>query len=124
MHEPKEKLPIQLEGPGTILRAQGGWGAMSVTYAELPAGADLGPLLKGLAHDACQCPHWGYVLKGRFHVRYGDGAEEAITAGELFYLAPGHTAWFEEDSAFVEFSPDVEYAEVLAHVLKKASEMA
>ena len=23
------------------------------------------PLVKGLPGDACPCPHWGYVVKGR-----------------------------------------------------------
>lgn len=124
MHEPKESLPIKLEGPGTALRTKGGWGKMSAAYAELPAGTDLRPLLKGLADDACQCPHWGYVLKGSIHVRYTDDSEEVIGAGEIFYLPPGHTAWLDEETAFVEFSPTEGYDEVLAHVLQKASEMA
>jgi hypothetical protein len=124
MHERKENLPIRLEGPGTALRAKEGWGTMSAAYAELPAGTDLRPLLKGLTDDACQCPHWGYVLKGSIHVRYTDDTEEVISAGEIFYLPPGHTAWLEEESAFVEFSPSEEYDEVLTHVLKKASEVA
>ncbi len=124
MREPKENLPVRLEGPGTTLRAKGGWGNMSIAYAELPAGTDLGPLLAGLANDLCHCPHWGYLLKGSIHVRYSDGTEELLREGDVFYLPPGHTAWLDEDSAFVEFSPDKEYSEVLDHVVKKASEMA
>jgi hypothetical protein len=57
------------------------------------------------------------------YVRYTNDTEEVISAGEIFYLLPRHTAWLEEESAFVEFSPNKEYDEVL-HVLKKASEMA
>lgn len=124
MHEPKENLSIRLEGPNTTLRAVNGWGAMAVAYAELPAGTDLGPLLAGLANDVCPCPHWGYLLKGKLHIQYSDGTTELIQGGDVFYLPPGHTGWFEEDSAFVEFSPDPVYKEVLAHVLKRASAMA
>lgn len=121
MHERKENLPVKLEGPDTALRATSGWGDMSIAYAEMPAGADVGPLLEGLADDMCHCPHWGYVIKGSFHVRYTDGTEEVVSAGEIFYLPPGHTAWFTEEAAFVEFSPDKPYAEVMDHVVKKAS---
>src|SRR6476646_8597462 len=36
---------------------------------------DTTPLLKGLPDDRCQCPHWGYVIKGRITFDL-DGAEE------------------------------------------------
>ena len=26
---------------------------------------DHAPLLKGLPNNQCQCPHWGYVIKGK-----------------------------------------------------------
>jgi hypothetical protein len=58
------------------------------------------------------------------YVRYTNDTEEVISAGEIFYLLPGHIAWLEEESAFVKFSPNKEYDEGLRHVLKKASEMA
>ena len=47
------------------------------------------PLLKGLPGDRCQCPHWGYVLKGRLTYRFADH-EEVFEAGDAFYLPPGH----------------------------------
>jgi hypothetical protein len=90
----------RLEGPNTTLRAANGWGAMSVAYAELPSGTDLGPLLAGLANDLCPCPHWGYLLKGKLHIQYSDGTAELIRGGDVFYLPPGHTGRFEEDSDF------------------------
>ena len=120
MHKPKESLPVRLEGPNTKLCAVHGWGKMSIAYGQMPAGTDLGPLLQGLTNDACHCPHWGYILKGSLHVRYTDGSEEVVSAGEVFYLPPGHTGWMDEETAYIEFSPDPEYKEVLNHVLKKA----
>ena len=51
---------------------------------------DLAPVLKGLPDDRCQCPHWGYVLKGRMVVTYGD-REEIVNAGDAYYLPPGHS---------------------------------
>jgi len=46
-------------------------------------------LLKGLPDDRCQCPHWGYVVKGTFTVRFAD-REEVYEAGDAFYMPPGH----------------------------------
>jgi hypothetical protein len=111
MRELKENLPTK-------------WGGMYAAYYELPAGTDLTPLLKGLPNDLCHCPHWGYVLKGSVNVRYTDGSEEVIKAGEVFYLPAGHTGWTEEETAFIDFSPEKEYEEVTEHVTKKRSEMA
>ena len=37
-------------------------------------------------------------------VKYSDH-EEVITAGEAYYLAPGHNVVMEEDCEMVEFSP-------------------
>lgn len=36
------------------------------------ADADLAPLMKGLPDDRCQCPHMGYVLRGRVTFRFAD----------------------------------------------------
>ena len=43
---------------------------------------------------------------------YAD-AEEVLTAGDLFYLPPGHTPLVEEDVEFVEFSRPAEFEAVL-----------
>ena len=47
------------------------------------------PLLKGLPDDRCQCPHWGYVIKGRVTFRFAD-RDEVFEAGDAFYTPPGH----------------------------------
>jgi hypothetical protein len=92
------------------------WGGMTIALMELPAGTDATPWLKGLPGDLCQCPHWGYVLKGSIHIGYADGTEEVVKAGDVFYFPPGHTGWTDEEVAWVEVSPADEYAEVMAHV--------
>src|SRR5262245_32864817 len=112
-------LPALMDNPGAVLRATP-WGGMNCTYAAFPAGTDLAPMLRGLPDDLCPCPHWGYILNGALRVRYADDREEVLRTGDLFYLPPGHTAVFEEDTAFVEFSPEREHGEVLAHVGRQA----
>lgn len=61
-------------------------------------------MLKGLPDDCCQCPHWGYVLKGRLTMRFADH-EEMCEAGDAFYAPPGHVPLHEADSELLLFSP-------------------
>jgi hypothetical protein len=104
MHQPKEEIPVLMEeGLRTASINQGG---MAIGYAETPAGMDITPVLEGLPDDMCQCPHWGYVFEGSLHVRYTSGEEETVEAGDVFYLPAGHTAWVDEDTKWVEFSPE------------------
>lgn len=113
-----------MEGPGTIMRNLPGYGGMTVAFNELPAGTDLTPLLVGLKNDSCHCPHWGYVVGGEMIVLYDDGNEEILTAGDVFYLPPGHTAKVTKDIQLLDFSPEQELDEVLTHVAKKMAEFS
>ncbi len=81
---------------------------MSVALETLPGGTDTAPIFKGLPDDKCQCPHWGYVLKGRMRIRYAD-REEILKAGDAYYMEPCHLPLFEEDTEVIEFSPKGEY---------------
>ena len=119
----KEELPVALELPVATFRV-GEWGDNAVAYVELKAGADAAPLLEGLTDDKCQCPHWGYMLKGAIHVSYSDGKEEVCRAGEMFYWPAGHTVRVEEDTAFVEFSPKNELKHVYDHIGKKVAALS
>jgi hypothetical protein len=84
------------------------WGAMRVGYETYLADFDDAELLKGLPDDRCQCPHWGYLLAGRIIVRYVDH-DEVINAGELYYMALGHTMAAEAGTVLIEFSPKEEF---------------
>jgi hypothetical protein len=112
-------LPSLMDSPGATVRSTP-WGGMACSYAEVGQGTDLAPALRGLPDDMCPCPHWGYILKGAVRIRYTDGREEVLRAGEMYYLPPGHVPIFEEDTAFVEFSPQGEYDELLTHMGLKA----
>jgi hypothetical protein len=119
----KEDIPVTMQSPGTILRAQKGFGDMTVAYNQLPRGTDLSPLLKGLEHDSCQCPHWGYIFHGGMTVKYDDGTQEVLKAGDVFYLPPGHTVIVEEDIQLIDFSPSKELNEVMEHIKKRMTEL-
>ena len=121
MHTTREELPVLLEdGPASIRATD--WGGQRALLVSLPAGMDTTPLLQGLPDDRCQCPHWGYVLKGRMRVIYTGGQEETLEAGDLWYLPPGHTVVVDEDVEFVEFSPPKEYDETLEVLRQNAAQ--
>lgn len=91
----------------------------TMALMSLPAGTDFCTFLEGLAHDHCQCPHWGYVLEGRIDVSYQDGTNETVEAGDLYYWPPGHTIKVGTDTQYIEFSPTDQLNEVLDHVVSK-----
>ena len=84
----------------------------TVNFVTFRQDVDATPLLKGLPDDRCQCPHWGYVTKGRLVYRFGD-REETFEAGEAFYAPPGHVpVQHEPGTEIVQFSPTQELREV------------
>ncbi len=106
-----EDLPVAFEN-GLAISRQVEWGGMNVALESGPVGFDPTPLYRGLPHDRCQCPHWGYVIRGRMRVRYADH-EEVLKAGDVYYMAPGHLPIIEEAGEVVEFSPQVEYQKTM-----------
>mgnify|MGYP001275736909 CR=1 FL=1 len=104
-------LPTDVETEGVTIR-QVEWGAMNASLESFAAGIDTAPLFVGLPDDHCQCPHWGYLISGTFRAVYKDH-EETINAGDIYYLAPGHTTVFDEASQLVEFSPKGEYQQTI-----------
>jgi hypothetical protein len=110
-----EDLAIEMEAGPIVTRGEE-WGGQLVRHLSLPPGADFRALFKGLPGDACQCPHWGYVIAGSIHVRYADGTEEITRAGELYYWPGGHVGWTDEGVTFIEFSPAAGLRPVLEHV--------
>src|SRR5437868_1694332 len=94
----------------------------TVSFLTVRQDSDLTPLRKGLPNDLCQCPHWGYMFKGRQTVRYGDH-EEVFEAGDAFYMLPGHAPAAAAGSEFLIMSPTDEFARTEAVMQKNAQEM-
>ena len=107
MRGSKQDVPVTLESDEVVVK-EVEWGDIHVGFETYRTGFDLAPLLKGLPNDMCQCPHWGYVLRGRMRVRYPDG-EEIVNAGEAYYMPPGHVPVMEAGTEIVEFSPKEPY---------------
>jgi glyoxylate utilization-related uncharacterized protein len=98
------------------------WGDMHVSFETFRVAFDATPLHKGCPDDRCQCPHWGYVLKGQVHISYADH-EEVIRAGDAYYLPPGHHAVYEAGTEAVEFSPNEAFKETMEVVLRNLEAM-
>ena len=110
-----------VEDAGFLVDASGELDDYSVDFLTFRQDMDATPLLKGMPDDQCQCPHWGYVLKGRLRYRVGD-REEEFTAGDAFYLPPGHIPIENEPgSELVQFSPTEPLRQV-QEVMRRNSE--
>jgi hypothetical protein len=123
MHVNRNDIPVKIDAPGAVARQATEFGDASSAgtlggeFFTLGAGTDIAPLLHGLEDDACQAPHWGYVVSGALVVTYTDGTEEQCAAQDLFHWPPGHSVRVLEDAEVVLFSPQVEHGQVMDHML-------
>jgi hypothetical protein len=93
----------------------------TVGFERYTADADLSELFKGLPEDRCQCPHWGVVLKGKLKFT-DDSGDTVISAGEAYYMPPGHLPYLYAGTEVVEFSPTAQLQDTLAVVEKNMAE--
>lgn len=94
----------------------------SINFATFHATVDATPLLKGLPNDECQCPHWGYVIKGEVSYTV-KGVEGVYTAGDAFYVPAGHTSGATAGAEIVQFSPSALLAETEAVMERNMTSM-
>jgi hypothetical protein len=104
------------QGPGFEGRYED-LGGYVVGFENYTEDQDIAPLFRGLPDDACQCPHWGVVTRGRITYRFTDGTREDYVAGDAYYARPGHTPIFTAGAEIVEFSPAAELARTMAVVM-------
>jgi hypothetical protein len=96
-------------------------GDYTIAFETYTADADLTPFFAGLPDDRCQCPHWGYVVKGKLTYKTADG-EESFETGQAYYAPPGHTPVLYAGTEVVEFSPTKELQETMEVVEKNMRE--
>ena len=77
-------------GPMTIGRATYEPGWVWSRHVGAPAGAEL-----------CEVEHVGLVVSGQAAVKMADGSERVMSAGDLFYVPPGHDSWVVGDEPYV-----------------------
>jgi hypothetical protein len=121
----KDEVDITMDIPGARIRQRkefgtvAGFDRISAEYFTLAAGVDTTPLFVGLDGDLCQCPHWGFVLRGRLTTTDATGRTETVSGNDLFYWPPGHNVRVDEDAEIVMFSPQHEHSVVIDHMIAK-----
>ena len=120
-HMTATKIPPK---PNTGFTYLSGFAGMSIGYIAIPGEADFSPLFKGLPHDMCNSPHWGYVIDGKMYVTYPGGRKDTINKGEVFYLPAPHTGRTEKGVKFIDFSPDEEYSVLMDQIAKNMAVQA
>ena len=56
---------------------------------------------KTLGKRSCDVEHVGLVISGRAAVAMDNGSMIEISAGDIFYIAPGHDSWVIGDEPYV-----------------------
>ena len=125
MRVAKDDVEVRMEIPGAVIRQRrdfgdvSGFGKISGECFTLAAGVDTTPLFQGLEGNLCQCPHWGFVLRGRLTTTDAKGAQETVEANDLFYWPSGHNVKVEADAEIIMFSPQREHSLVINHMIEK-----
>ena len=125
MRVAKEKVDIKMQIPGAVIRQSldfgdaSGFGKISGECFTLAAGVDTTSLFLGLEGDLCQCPHWGFVVRGQLTTTDAAGLQETVSADDLFYWPPGHNVKVDIDAEIVMFSPQHEHSVVINHMIEK-----
>ena len=121
----KNDIPAKIIVPGVLARQLtdfgdgSNYGSMAAEYFSLAAGTDIAPLLTGLHDDACQAPHWGYLISGEVAVTYTNGSDDTCVGNDLFFWPAGHSVRVVQDAEVILFSPQVEHVAVMDHMLAK-----
>ena len=122
-------IETRMQIPGAIIRQTAdfgdasGLGKISGEYFTLAAGVDTTPLFQGLEGNLCQCPHWGYVLKGELTTTDAAGMQETVKANDLFFWPAGHNVKVTADAEIIMFSPRAEHTHVIDHMREKVKAM-
>ena len=88
------------------------WGGFVIAFEKWLEDLDETVMFKDLTDGRCPCPHWGFLFSGKMTVRYKDH-DEIITAGEAYYLKPGHHSIITKGTESMEVSPKKGYEEAI-----------
>lgn len=130
MHVAKQDVDVRMEISGATIRQRldfgdaTGLGKISAEYFTLATGVDTAPLFAGLEGNLCQCPHWGFVVKGVLTTTDASGQQETVRTNDLFYWPNGHNVRVTEDAEIVMFSPQGEHTHVIDHMRNKVKAMS
>ncbi len=124
MRVAKADVDVRMHIPGAVVRQRKefgsvkGYDTISGEYFSLSAGVDTTPLFVGLAGNECQCPHWGFVIRGELMTTNSKGEQETVATDDLFYWSPGHNVRVTADADIIMFSPQREHSQVIDHMIE------
>ena len=101
---------------GLDVRLENLEGGYTVCFESHTADQDLTPLFQGLPDHECQFERLGYVVAGIVEFRTA-GRTDIYTAGDAYYVPPGHVPIHHEGAQIVEFSPTEMLGETMEVVL-------
>jgi hypothetical protein len=116
----KASVRMQEHGPVQVWEEEAD--GFTIDFVTFLQEMDHTPVLKGLPDDRCQCPHWGYVLKGGMTMRFADH-EEVYSAGDAFYAPPGHVPVTEPGTEILQFSPSNELRPTSEAIMRNLQSM-
>jgi len=100
-------------------------GGMICAVHHFAPGTDITPAFETFG-GFCPVPHWGYCFKGEATMRYEDGTEEVLRAGDVFYFPKGHTMIIDKDAPvaceIIEFSNAADFGAGEAAVAESKKE--
>ena len=97
-------------------------GEYTVAFETHKADMDPAPFFRGLPDDRCQCPHWGYVLRGSISFGYDDHVE-VFETGDAFYVPGGHGNAVKGGTEVIMFSPTADLALTEAAIQRNMAAM-
>ena len=97
-------------------------GGYTVAFETYTADADMTPLFQGLPDDRCQCPHFGYVIRGKVTFKFAD-RDETYETGDAYYAPAGHTPVLYDGTEVVEFSPTEDLGRTMEVVTRNVAAM-
>lgn len=104
----REEVAVEFQEDGVGEARKTVAGGMTIAFERWAPGLDATEMFKDLPDGACWEQHWGYCVQGSVVLRYPDGRpNETITAGQAYYMAPGHIPLVggDDDLVLVEFTP-------------------
>jgi hypothetical protein len=110
-----DELPVTVEFPGY----SGKWttmGDLHFAFESCAAGSDIDGLISIFPDQACPVEHWGIVYRGKVRVEYTDGTEETFSAGDTFYVQPGHRPYMLEDTELLQLTDKQKHADFIRQI--------
>jgi len=117
MATPIDKMPVEIDEGNLQTRYQE-LGELAIRHVSVPAGADMGPLLKGCHTTAARARTGASCCKDQSTSCMQDGTSETARAGEVYHWPAGHTGTTAEPCVFVEIGPVAEMRAFNEHVRK------